>query len=261
MGQRLVTNRHKDRAQGARRVRGANFRKNFYVESYTQPWRRDNFRRAYLRQLLLSRAWVPRSQRPPTHQTVIIFDWDDTLLCTSYLNRLGNAYLPRAVLNDLEAIQQAGKMLLELAVSLGPTFVITNATEGWVQDSAAAWIPEVFDALQNQKVRVISARTNHETQYPGEVGKWKVEAFLEVQRELNSQTITNLISLGDSNFEMDAVHIMRKEFTEALVKTIKFHENPFPCHLRQQLQLLTQHFERIVETGRSLRVNFNPVVH
>ena len=30
---------------------------------------------------------------------------------------------------------------------------------------------------------------------------------LKVQRELDSQTITNLISLGDSNFEMDAVHV------------------------------------------------------
>lgn len=24
--------------------------------------------------------------KPKTHQTVIIFDWDDTLLCTSYLD-------------------------------------------------------------------------------------------------------------------------------------------------------------------------------
>jgi len=28
----------------------------------------------------------PQAQKSPQHQTVIIFDWDDTLLCTSFLN-------------------------------------------------------------------------------------------------------------------------------------------------------------------------------
>lgn len=27
-----------------------------------------------------------KAQKSPQHQTVIIFDWDDTLLCTSFLN-------------------------------------------------------------------------------------------------------------------------------------------------------------------------------
>jgi hypothetical protein len=29
---------------------------------------------------------TPQAQKSPQHQTVIIFDWDDTLLCTSFLN-------------------------------------------------------------------------------------------------------------------------------------------------------------------------------
>jgi hypothetical protein len=193
----------------------------------------DDFRKSYLRKLSYSKVWVPQAQRPPKHQTVIIFDWDDTLLCTSYLNYRGDADLQPAVVRHLEDIQRAGKKLLELAMSLGRTFIITNAMNGWVQYSAAKWIPEVLDVLQNQNLRVISARTNHEPQYPGEVGQWKIQAFLEVQRDLNSdsQIITNLISLGDSNFEIDAVHVMVKEFSQALVKTIKFRENPSPEEL------------------------------
>ena len=31
-----------------------------------------------IRKLSYSKVWVPSAQRPPEHQTVIIFDWDDT---------------------------------------------------------------------------------------------------------------------------------------------------------------------------------------
>merc|ERR1712003_310416 len=103
-------------------------------------------------------------------------------------------------------------------------------------------------------VKVISARTNHETEYPGEVAKWKIQAFLEVQRQLDSQIITNLVSLGDSNFEMDAVHVMGKGFAQALVKTIKFRENPSPEELLKQLELVSQKLERIVENARNLKI-------
>merc|ERR1719316_145505 len=45
-----------------------------------------NFRRSLLEKLTQTKAWQPREARPPAHQTVVIFDWDDTLLCTTYLD-------------------------------------------------------------------------------------------------------------------------------------------------------------------------------
>merc|ERR1719482_2380430 len=135
---------------------------------------------------------------------------------------------------------------------MGKTFIVTNAMNGWVEYSAAKYVPELMPVLQ--KVRVISARGRYEAQYPGEVNKWKVQAFLEVQRQLDSQIITNLISLGDSNFEIDAVHVMGKEFAQALVKTIKFRESPSPEELLKQLDLVTKKFEQIVENARNLKI-------
>jgi hypothetical protein len=101
---------------------------------------------------------------------------------------------------------------------------------------------------------VISARTKFEQEYPGEVSQWKIQAFLEVQRQLDCQIITNLVSVGDSNFEMDAVHVMGREFEEAFVKTIKFREHPSPEELYKQLELITQKFERIVEGARNFKI-------
>lgn len=42
------------------------------------------------------------------------------------------------------------------------------------------------------------------------------------------QLLTNLICVGDSNIEMEAAQILSKEFSQTLVKTIKFRENPKP---------------------------------
>lgn len=214
----------------------------------------DDFRVSFLRKLSYEKVWVPKAQRPPKHQTVIIFDWDDTLLCTSFLNlrHWQDQVLPPIVEKHLRGIESAAKKLLELAGRMGHVFLITNAMNGWVEYSAAKYVPDLLPVLQ--KVRVISARGRYEAQYPGEVSKWKINAFLEVQRQLDSEIITNLISLGDSNFEMDAVHVMGKEFSQALIKTIKFRENPSPEELLKQLELVAQKFERIVENARNLKI-------
>jgi hypothetical protein len=43
----------------------------------------DDIRLGYIKKLEHSRAFIPQLNRPKTSQTVTIFDWDDTLLCTS----------------------------------------------------------------------------------------------------------------------------------------------------------------------------------
>lgn len=214
----------------------------------------DDFRVHFLRRLSQEKVWVPKPQRPPSHQTVIIFDWDDTLLCTSYLNeRVNDGYpAPAATERHLRSIAKAAKQLLEMSLRLGHTFIITNAASMWVQYSCAKWIPELLPTLE--KIRVISARSKHEEEYPNQVAQWKVQAFLDVQRQMDSQIITNLVSLGDSQFEMDATHIMGKEFAVALVKTIKFHQHPCPEALLKQLQLVLPKFERIVENARNMKI-------
>ena len=45
----------------------------------------DKLRTNLLSKLAYQKVWVGPSQKPKTHQTCIIFDWDDTILCTSFL--------------------------------------------------------------------------------------------------------------------------------------------------------------------------------
>jgi len=212
----------------------------------------ENFRISLLRKLSYENQWVPAARQPPKTQTVLIFDWDDTLLCTSYLYNPNHAPLPESAKFLLRKIDRTAKHLLQLAVRLGQTFIITNATEGWVESSAAEHLPNLLPVLQ--KVEVISARSRHEEEYPHDVGMWKVRAFLDVQSKLNSQMVTNLVSLGDSEYEMDAVQIMGKECEEALVKIIKFKDNPAPLELLKQLQTMAHKLEQVVGYPRHAKV-------
>jgi hypothetical protein len=45
----------------------------------------DKIRNNFLSKLAYQKMWISPQARPKTHQTSIIFDWDDTILCTSFL--------------------------------------------------------------------------------------------------------------------------------------------------------------------------------
>jgi len=218
----------------------------------------DNFRISLLRKLSYEKVWVPPPERLPKHQSVIIFDWDDTLLCTSYLNQAEAAGRPMsaAAQAHLQGIERTSKQLLELAISLGQTYIITNARQGWVEYSAAKWVPDLLPVLQS--VEIISARTRHGAQYPGNVSMWKIHAFSDLQKQLDLPVITNLVSMGDADYEMEATQIIAADFSEALVKTIKLQERPDPEVLLKQLTLVADKFKKIVHSARNAKICLEP---
>jgi len=213
-----------------------------------------DFRAKYIRRLTSSRVWVPPPARPPMQQTVIIFDWDDTLLCTSWL---AAAVCKRGSPLPLQ-VAAAGKLackMLARAMSLGRTYIITNAATGWVEHSAQKWAPDMLPWLR--KVPVISARDSYEATHPADPERWKVETFLDVQRGLPDAVVTNLIVLGDSEFEMAAARSMRKQFDTAVLKTVKFLPNPSPATLLKQMELVLESFGRIVSRPVDARIDLN----
>jgi len=213
----------------------------------------SDFRQKFLQKLAYSKVWVPQAHRAPKHQTVIIFDWDDTLLCTTWLrendHQLDEDSKEESILRQ---IAQHAKTSLEMAIKTGHTYIITNAGSGWVEYSAAKWAPELLPTLR--KVRVISARDKFEAAFPHDVKQWKIHAFLEVQRQLDATPITNLIALGDADYEIEAARIMGDEFEEGLVKTVKFRQLPHPEEHLKQLELVAKNLERIMGSVRNLKV-------
>mmetsp|Transcript_87653 Transcript_87653/g.151860 ORF Transcript_87653/g.151860 Transcript_87653/m.151860 type:complete len:538 (+) Transcript_87653:95-1708(+) len=216
----------------------------------------SKIRMQFLKKLSYEGVWLPKALRPPKHQTVIIFDWDDTLLCSSFLQFRQGGPLPSDVKRTLKSMAKNVTTLLELALSLGKTFIVTNAVSGWVEQSATDYMPEILPVLQ--RVKVLSARSRYEAEYPDEVDQWKTRTFLELQQQLDSQVITNLVSVGDSFFEREAAMKMGREFAEVVVKTIKFQEFPTPKELHKQQQHLCKQFPQIVGSAKDLRMRMRP---
>jgi hypothetical protein len=215
---------------------------------------KKDFRKAYFHKLFQAKMMV---QQVPKHQTVLIFDWDDTLLCTHYLNR---RHAWRLSSGDEECLRDIGNMvkqLLEKALNLGHhVCIITNAQKGWVEYSAAHYLPKLVPVLQ--RVRIISARSAFEKYHPRDPDMWKMHAFSGVQRQLDFPVVTNLISVGDQDWDINATKKIGQEFSEALIKTIKMQQNPSPDVLLKQLKLINEKFERLVLRGTSCEISLEP---
>jgi len=194
---------------------------------------------------------VPQAERLPKHQTAIIFDWDDTLLYTSFLHQCQDRSVPPSTKKQLQSIERCTRELLEAALELGQTFIITNAMKGWVEDSCSKYMPSVAPVLQ--RVQIISARSAHESE-SRDISEWKRRAFLQLQKLLEAQVVTNLISIGDSQFELMAVNDLGEQFANCIVKTIKLQECPTPQELMKELELLVPKFKAIVQKAGNMKV-------
>lgn len=105
-----------------------------------------------------SEAYISPASRGPVN-TVIIFDWDDTLLCSTAitLNQWTGA--------QLQDLAKAVESALRTAMGLGETWIITNGNGTWVRDSATRFMPQLLPLLS--ELTVVSARALYETTYPG----------------------------------------------------------------------------------------------
>ena len=99
-------------------------------------------------------VYQSREDRPKQHCTLIIFDWDDTLLCTSAIQ----STRPPAT-KDLLALEAEAVKLLELAKTLGTVIIITNAIEGWWESSSFRIYP-MLDVMLTMIVVMLEGRVS-----------------------------------------------------------------------------------------------------
>lgn len=215
----------------------------------------NSMRNKFLNKLAQNKVWLLPHEKPKTHQTTIIFDWDDTLLCTTYLNPNGyycDDPVPLAAWEMLAKLEEASCKILDDCLKYGKVYIITNAAEGWVQFSSEKYMPKIIKYLS--KVTVISARSNYEHKFPLNSTEWKMHAFKDTIKDHEINAITNLLAIGDSNIEMEASKNMSKWFPKALLKTVKFKEHPTPEELVKQITLVTERLESICTSAKNLTI-------
>lgn len=183
--------------------------------------------------------WLWRSGRPS--DTVIIFDWDDTLLCSSAMN------WQQCEPGQLQQLEATVEQVVSKAMDLGDTFIVTNGNGTWVQESSRMWLPKVVPLLNRLK-KIVSARATYEHIWPGDPFAWKKAAFEVILRDRQAKGSShfssggvNLLSFGDNQAEIDAAQTATSSLSgSSVIKTVKFKDTPSVDELLGQLRLLVQ---------------------
>jgi len=207
------------------------------------------------------------SDDPPpfaAEETIMIFDWDDTLLPSTWLTERGlirdedpaPTATQRAMLGRL-----AGQVSRTLAVAKrhGKVVIVTNAEEGWIEASCRKFMPSLCQALEG--VSTISARSSYEQQGVASPFEWKYLAF---EHEIGKfcETLVadgrrNVISLGDSAHERDALIRVTERIWNCCTKSVKLVERPAVEQLFKQHRLMRGCFRHIVNHEGNLDLCIN----
>lgn len=188
---------------------------------------------------------------------LFFFDWDDTLMCTSYLAPTGmldeeeSKQIDKTVIKNLD---QYASTLLSKSIENGQVFIITNAAHGWIEYSAKKLYPLTSNLLK--QIKIVSARGLYEKRLPGDYRQWKSKAFIDtvINCNIDLRKTANILCFGDSIIELEASHKLKEIFADAYIKTIKFKETPQPVELIKELKIILSQFDVILSNTRNLSI-------
>jgi len=162
-------------------------------------------------------------------QTIIVFDWDDTLFPTHYVRdeleleynkpmrdqNLNSKYKAQ-VTKNLAKCEKHVIDLMKLASGLGKVILVTLARNPWVAMSCNNFYPNAYKLIEQMKVPVVYAQSGVQVDYDkiamgsnDEIERYWSEIkgraiAREVKRfysQYEGQSWKNIISIGDSDFE------------------------------------------------------------
>lgn len=196
----------------------------------------------------------------PAVETVVFCDWDDTLFPTTWLERQGllarDATLSKEQKSLLQTMAGWAAKTLQMAMEFGNVVIVTNAQQGWVESSCAAFMPSLTRLLQ--ATRIVSARSQYEKRCPNNPSAWKCLAFEQelasLVQEAESCEELNILSLGDSLHEQRALAFVTKGLSTSHGKSVKFMQSPTIGQLIDQHELLSRCFQDVAEHSGDLDV-------
>jgi hypothetical protein len=223
-----------------------------------------------------------------SRSAVTIFDWDDTLFPTWFIE---NVVVPCTPSTDeksrekyhriqedspfFEVLQEHARVIqhtLEFASSIARVVIVTNARSPWVKTSSAMYLPglDLDKLLDKCKIRVYYARE-------AMPGAFQRQARIEAHDGVNPFVVAkrcamakclrklyhdmpkvrwNVICIGDSLNEQEAIkdYIWCNETAGrvTLCKTVKFMDDPNAKQVVNQLQVVSAFLDKIINHSTDL---------
>lgn len=199
-------------------------------------------------------------------QTIMLFDWDDTLCPSSYCMAQLKLEVFDSVPEDMrpmmEKIAENAQRVLEQAEELGKVVIVTNAEEGWVELSCRSWLPALLPTVQRLET-IVSARSTWEPFGVSSPAGWKERAFRqEIERFYDrypEQSWKNILSVGDAPHEREALFRVTNAYaySKCRPKSIKFGVRPSLEQLSQELETLLTNLKDVVYHNGPLDLQFD----
>jgi len=195
-------------------------------------------------------------------ETILIFDWDDTILPSAWVQSQGlrldeESKVSVSQREELSKVANAASETLRAAKQHGTVVFVTNAERGWIELSCQKFLPTLYPLLEN--VKLLSARTTYETPALSNPQDWKLRAFdSEINRIFGQEKMLeperrkNVLSLGDSMHEREALHRATRTIPNCRSKSLKFCERPDISQICKQHSLIASCFYRIVHHDGNL---------
>lgn len=207
---------------------------------------------------------VGRKSLKTKRKALIIFDWDDTILPTSYLAKKGYKLDgPDPTLDIQRVLDDYSRFVnitLNEASRKGHVIIVTNAETGWIDLTVDKFLPLCSSTIA--KFQHVSARSLFEPTGIQTPMAWKENAFrMVVQEYLNAATQRSesqdgkyqVVSLGDSAHEREAVLKVCEELKHKVIcKSLKFMERPDVESLKKEHQLIVECLPDIMSSKDNL---------
>lgn len=202
---------------------------------------------------------------------VIIFDWDDTLMPTTFISNVLGPSLPdfekdqplkqnskwyKAMADHAQLVETA----LRTARRVARTAIVTLATLDWVYSSAARYLPGVdFESLVEELGIVVypADRQSPALEVLARAGDdrgmvAKIAAMTTCLRALyaSGDVSWNVTSIGDSVLEKEALKKCMSRHAHHLCKTVKLVEKPTLAELSREVHMLTPSLHKVVTHGK-----------
>mmetsp|Transcript_70776 Transcript_70776/g.207344 ORF Transcript_70776/g.207344 Transcript_70776/m.207344 type:complete len:338 (+) Transcript_70776:168-1181(+) len=206
-------------------------------------------------------------------QTIIIFDWDDTLCPSTWMRRFAQfdaggrlaVSLGPDIQSELDVLADQAALLLRHSLALGKVVIVTNARRPWVHTSCAHFLPALKEPLKQipvlyalELVQDCDRRSDRDCLLTETKVRAMQAAVSEFYSRYPNQSWKNVISIGDAAFEHNAIRQVvdeRPTQKRCRTKTVKLLEGPSAAGMVVQLSIMETWLAKIVQLDNDVDVD------
>lgn len=179
-------------------------------------------------------------------ETIFLFDWDDTLMCTHFIN-LKNQNLTEDEQYIVNNLGKVVSIFLKKCSEYGKIIIMTNSSEEWMKKTAVNFLKINEKMFEN--IKIISTRDKY-LKKGIEKKKWKEIALNELLLKYGDK-IENLVCASDSEKDIEVFKNISKEKKEINISTIKFKSKPSPLIMIKEIKYLSNFLYETIGSNKN----------